>query len=678
MFQRFFFIHRTRSISISRQVWLWAATMLITTSVRAQLNGQIMIGGKSTNNVESLDTTAPDQILLPAIQLSYTWPVTASSTITFTGAYSPNIYSVNPDLSFNATYFGVKGLFYLTNTDAITAEASDRAENSKLLARPSSHFLSSPLSFSPLFSSPLFSSPLFSSPLFSSPPSFQEPFPISEITNKKSDDDRDDSLVQVAISALYTLSEELDLTKIATKGISKSHVEQLKDTRDSISDALSTIADLLDSLGYSESVAQVVVPELEQLQTPLAKLLPQTKPSHTNPAELTVALDALKSVKPESDFLQTPPTPLPGNVSGKTKQILSSLEKPAPFRVQEEDEIPAPVITLITSSTRLREFGYEDLEIREDADDSGATTLATSLTVPLTYSKQNGRAPTAADSLLFGGFFPGNPNDFNATTVAAAFEIFSNSGFSLRPGYQFTRTVYPFDSVYTNSENRLRVEGRAAIAPSSILFGEFALGFRNYLDPLQQIAKIQGSKQNPDTIFQSGAANFRQYSFGIGFAQFIGERWAAGALATFNNNPNLRAYVTNTLSIAKRRAAPQIADDEYTYNLQRYAIFSNARMFWDIDVGIDFSYEHRLYGSTAETTIKGRLGGIIAAQPGRTENGRFVNVSLSKLFPLETRLATIFNSVMLEGILEVAGVTSSDPNYSYNETAFTLNASLAF
>jgi hypothetical protein len=248
----------------------------------------------------------------------------------------------------------------------------------------------------------------------------------------------------------------------------------------------------------------------------------------------------------------------------------------------------------------------------------------------------------------------------------------------VRPGYQFTRTVYPFDSVYTNSENRLRIEGRAALSSSSILFGELALGFRNYLDPLQQSAAIKKTGNNVDTIFSAGSANFTQFSFGFGVAQFIGERWAIGALAAFNDNPNLRAYVTNMLSVAKRRAAPQIADDEYTYNLQRYAIFSNARIFFDMDFGVDLSFEHRKYGSTAETKIKGRLGGIIAAQPGRTEDGNFINASLSKLFPFDNRLAKIFNSVMIEGILEVAGVSSSDPNYSYNETAFTLNASLAF
>lgn len=45
------------------------------------LSGSISLGGQATNNVQSLDTIAPDQILLPAFQLNYDVHLSGVSTI---------------------------------------------------------------------------------------------------------------------------------------------------------------------------------------------------------------------------------------------------------------------------------------------------------------------------------------------------------------------------------------------------------------------------------------------------------------------------------------------------------------------------------------------------------------------------------------------------------------------
>ena len=660
--------------------YFFIALLLLVTSAHAQLTGSISIGGESTNNVESLDTTSPDNILLPAFELSYAWRVATVSSITLTGSYTPSIYSINPDLSYNAIGFGATGVFYLTNTDDIAAETSGHEKNAKPSVNDRS---STPPMNSHLIGLPARRSeemqmlPFAGSSVDAVTPELSQTGSIRSAISDN-DADRNDSLVQIAISALYTLSGELDSTDIPSKGISKSRVTELEALRDSISDALSGVADVLDSIGYSESVAQIITPELEHLQAPMAKLLPQTKPSRADPTLLASAINALKQAKPESDFLQTAPLAIPSTSSPKTRNLLTTLEKPTPLPGTNENEKPTPSMMLITSSTRLRDFGYGDADIIEDADDSNATTLASTLTIPVAYSKRTGRQSTAADSVLFGGVFPGNPNDYASTSFGAAFETMPSSRFSLRPSYEYTRITYPFDSVYTNSENRLRLGTRIELAAPTVLFGEFSLGLRHYLDPLQEIVRVGVLRGRPDTTFQAGASNFSQYSFGFGLAEFIGERWVLGALAAFNDNPNLRAYVTDALTIAKRRAAPQVADDEYTYNLQRFAVFSNARIFWDMDFGTDLSYEHRQYGSVAARRIKGLLGGVVGGLPGRTEVGRFLNASLLKLFPLGTRLAGLFDSFTLEGVLQLADVSSSDPVYSYNETALTLTASLGF
>jgi hypothetical protein len=321
--------------------------------------------------------------------------------------------------------------------------------------------------------------------------------------------------------------------------------------------------------------------------------------------------------------------------------------------------------------------------VHEDVEDSGATTLATLLTIPISWSAHTGTnyspADSTADNNLFGGVFPGNPNDYHSVSFGAAIEGLTSESFALRGSYDYTRATYAFDSVYSNSENRFELLPRLAAGRSTVFFGELSIGFRNYLNPLRisdTVRNLRGKNVRIDS--QVAASKFNQFSYGLGIAQFIGERWVIGVLAAFNNNPNLRAYVTTAQvqTIGKGRivrAAVQIADDEYTYNLSRYSLFSNARIFWDMDVGSDLSYEQRTYGSAV-----GPKGNTIPGGQGRTESGWFFNASLSKLFSFESRLISVFNSSMLEGRMEIASVTASQSLYSYEALSFTVTATLGF
>ena len=627
-------------------------------SARAQLTGSISLGGQATNNVQSLDTIAPDQILMPAFQLNYDVHPSGVSTISLTGSYAPNFYALNPGLSFNETSIGATGIFYLSNQDAITAEALENGSEGAVKPAHASHLFNMereemyPLRF------------------------FSSPNPVPAHSSTSSQVSKNDSLVDLAVTALYALSGELDSTDISPKGISKARVSELEDLRDSISDVISTIADLLDSTGYSESASEVVISELQGVRAPLIALMPLTKPSHTDPTLLDTAIQFLQQAKPEADFLPTAPTPsAPPGASVQTKQIMHSLAIIQPTTAQAE-AASAPNITLLTSSTRLRTFGYNDAAIHEDVDDSGATTMATALTVPVAYTNHAGMNYSLADTLLFGGNYGGNPNDNKMLTFGAAVEGLTSSNFSLRGSYDYTRTDFAFDSVYSNTENRVMLTPRWRMGKSTVLFGEGAVGFKKYIDPLHLTDTVKGPLgRTLKVINQTAGSNFDQFSFGLGLAQFVGERWVFGALTAFNDNPNLRAYVTSaqvgTGAKGKVRAAAQIADDEYTYNLGRFTLFSNARIFADIDFGLDLSYEHRTYGNAA-----GPKGAILDS--GRTENGEFLNASLSKLIPFDERLIGVFNGLMLEAKLEWANVVSTEPIYGYQLADVTFTATLTF
>jgi len=645
----------------------------------AQLSGSIGIGEEATNNVQSLDTTAPDHLLMPAFQLNYDWGLSGVSKLSFSGGYAPSFYAVNPGLSFNETIIGTTGLFYLSNQDAIAAEADAKVVGGEINSRHSSHFTEG--GYDPMNQ-------------LMNPFWVGRPLPIEFRPNNqtKTDDptSASDSIVDLAVSALYTLSGQLDSTDISSQGISKAQVSQYEDLRDSISDVLSSVADILDSTGYSESVLEIVIPELIQLRSPMARLMPQTKQSNSDPKLLESAISLLKQAKPQADFLPSAPMPIGPSIQSATDSNAPPLKKPQAvvtniFHQAPKQETIAPTITLISSSTRLRQFGYSDVFVREDADDSGATTLATSLTIPVSFSTHTGISYTPSDTLLFGGNYGGDPNDSRIFSFGAGIEGLPSANFSIRGSYDYTRTVYAFDSAYTNTENRICLIPRIAVTNSFVLFPEASFGIRNYLDPIHiidTITRVVAGKKDTTTRKYTAGSIFTQFSFGLGGAGFLGGRWVVGALIAFNQNPNLRAYIstaafqqvrTKSNPLKTVRPAVQIADDEYTYNLGRYSLFSNARIFLDIDLGTDFSYEHRLYGSAI-----GPKGYVLPGGQGRTEDCRFLNVSLSKLFPFDDNLAGVFNSLLLECLVAYSDVSASDPFYSYNGTNLTLTANLNF
>ena len=420
---------------------------------------------------------------MPAFQLNYDVHPSGVTTISLTGSYTPSFYNLNPGLSFQETSIGATGLFYLSNQDAISAEAMENGYESESKSGHSSHFQRMENSYMKQYGS-------FEQPnMIPAPPASP---PVHTLSTPQS---KSDSLVEVAVSALSTLSGELDSTEISPKGISKARVSELEDLRDSISDVISTIADLLDSAGYSESISEVIVNELQGIRAPLDAVVLQAKPassamqSHTDPALLDVAINSLQQAKPETDFLSTPPTPsAPPGASIETKQLMHSLTVikttiPGTSAVTAS----APNVTLLTSSTRMRTFGYNDATIHEDVEDSGATTMAAALMVPFAYTNHAGVHYSPADSLLFGGNYDGNPNDNKMLTFGGAVEALTSTAFSLRGAYDYTREDFPFDSVYSNTENRITLTPRLALGKSTVLFGEGAVGFKKYIEPLTVI-----------------------------------------------------------------------------------------------------------------------------------------------------------------------------------------------
>lgn len=260
-------------------------------TARAQFSGSISTGMESSSNIQSLDTSSPDRIFLPALQLNYDWRAAATSRISFGVGLAPNLYSITPALSYTATTLSATGLFYLSNGDAIRAESQSSTESMSAPARvsiPTQGEAQSAAAAGATETAP------------------RQTTKAEQEDNSSSQDEassKSDALVEHAVEGLYSLSGRLDSLENLGKGLSKSQRERLSDLRDSVSEILTTDADLLDSIGYSESAADVIVSELRALRPAVVAVSPKEH------AALDAIIKDLSSAKPSSDFLATPTAP---------------------------------------------------------------------------------------------------------------------------------------------------------------------------------------------------------------------------------------------------------------------------------------------------------------------------------------------------------------------------------
>jgi hypothetical protein len=609
---------------ISVALSILAGFLFAAVSAKAQFSGSVGFELESASNIQRLDTTSPDVIAMPSVVLSYQLNPSAVTQIPATVAWLPGYYGTNTSLSYTAISLAVTPTFYLSHQADITAEA--RSERSTSVGTVPAQNTSEVL-----------------------------PAAVPKQAEHRTDAPSNDQLVGVAITDLYDLSVGLDSTTITPTGLKKSQAQGLEDLRDSISEAAVTVADLLDSLGYSESAVSVLIPELVNLLGPLERLRSHVAPSLSALQDhLNNAIAELRGTIP----LRSDDAITEGTTAARSIEV-------EPIPQLHGDELLEPPITLISAISRLRDFGASDIGLREDLLDSSAKTLATKFTVPVSYYAHTG----AIDSLLSPD---GNPNDSRILGLGAALDIYSSRSAGYRLSFDLIKSTYPFDSVYTNTESRLRLGARFGLGDAAALFGNAAIGFRNYSSTFQFLRQ-QGPKKG--TLTQV-AGDFTQYSLGLGLMFLPSDRFSFGGLAAINRNVNLRAYITNagiSLSKKKIRPAAQIADDEYTYDLTRGAIFATTRLPADIDLGLDLAYEHRTYGTVANKVAQQFVEGA-----GRTDNGTYSTASFSKLIVFDDRVIGVFDGLSLEVQLGYSDIASTDTLYTYSDFDILAGFTLSF
>jgi hypothetical protein len=452
----------------------------------------------------------------------------------------------------------------------------------------------------------------------------------------------------------------LDALDIDTVGISdEDSVDAASDLKDSLSESVLAVSEVLSSQTYSESIQQVLTEELTA-DLKLLHQIPLVKNIRDSIARVISSVKALlNDASAKNDILAMPASPL----DTSKKQLSPAITAV----VKSEDEAQnstenAPDITLINPLTDVTQFSSTDVIIREDVSQRTTLTLATLLSVPIQYEQQTNQPK-------FESF------TYHQISVMPRLSIYPSSSAGLGLTYGYTDNTYPDDTIFTYHENRFRFDGRFGIASAVVLGAQLGIGFRDYVHPL--ITRYDtiggGTKKKPNLKPVYARENFSQSQLGITSTFLVSDRVDIGLGYALTSSPNLRSYLLD-LAVARSPVGGKASDDEYSYDLHRFFLYANSRIFAEINLGLDLAFEQRQYAAAvsrknplAPQTIK-----------TRTDNGTIFAFDLSRDFYLMNRLVSLFDLITPELNLEYSNYTSTVKQFTYNNFSSTLSVTFAF
>ena len=606
-------------------------------NVFAQFTGSLTLSGYRSTNVEGRDSTTPDNTFNPSLDLLYNWSLSDPNSIKFEATVTPNIYTQLNSRSFTKSYFGATGSFYLSNIeDGTKGENPTVALKSQLPNKTTSELPKQPLLVDTIK-------------------------PVITIKPAALD------LAQIASLKLAVLSELLDSFDIDKKGLSSDSTDIASDLKDSVSESVLALSDILASQVFTESISDVVTNELAKLKRIFLQVPMETTHKSEIFKNLEDIIDLLKGGKPQSDILPVPkpstnietPAPVsPTTPSSPTNDLITQALAHLQDGEKETTVLStsnAPIITLVNPQTSFNELSSQDMLLKEDLVPVTKKTLATLLSVPITLEMQTNKDAYKVYSYSTFEFKP-------------RLDYYFSSKASLGATYDLSNTKFPYDTVYEGTENKIRFDSRFEITQGIVFAGELGMGFRTFAHPLQY--QVQTTKR----VIKTGAG-FSHFIFGAAVVFFPTDRLNIGIAAGLTRSSKLRPYLVDLIS-SRSSIGGSANDDSYSYELTRESIFSLWRIFWDINFTLDISYENRKY---ADISIPGRLAARLQLPTGpRTDQGPQFGLNLSKEFLFDNRLVSIFNSFTPVFDIQSSKYTSTQPTFSYKDVTTTLSFEFGF
>jgi hypothetical protein len=600
----------------------------------AQFAGSVSIGGYKSTNVEGRDSSSPDVVLNPSIDLQYNWEISKPSSVRFEATVMPNIYQEVTDRSLIKSFFGISGSFYLSDIEKSAGQ----------------------IAVKPV---PPLQTPPKNKEIKTQIPE-EKPKPVTDVPR---------DISEVVSKDLTNLSELMDSFEILSKGLKPEGIDKFSDLKDSVSETVLALSDILTSQIFTESIAEVVLEEVINQKKIFSGVPMAASEKAILNDKFEIIITELNKANPQSDMLPTPkpkanvqiPVPSSPNSSEETNtlvaQALASLQSEAQISSAKKN---APVLTLINSSSFFSEIGSSDVLVRADLLPLTEKALATLLFVPVILEKQNNRNVYKIYSYSTIDFKP-------------RIDLYFGEKIALAATYDFTSTVFPDDTTHFNDgkEHLLRADGRIELFHNVALALEAGFSSRSYDHPLE--FQIQITPKRTQTY--STASNYSHFLLGGALFVFPFEEFSIGTAIHLTTSSQLRPYISDLLG-TRSLVAGNPTIDQYSYDLTREAIFSQLRFYWDINISADFSYETRQY---ANVQLPPRIAKIVQqSNVERIDKGTTIGFDISRDFYFDSRLISIFTSFTPAIDIQSTNFTSTIKQFSYSDVTTALSFEFGF
>lgn len=586
-----------------------ALLLIAATAARAQFSGNVGLGVNSSSNAAGTDTTAPDRPILPSVDLQYKLALSRMNSLTFEAAANPYYSSVSSNNSYFKYDLGITAAFYLD-------EDSPK-----------------PLPVPPRTTAP---------PVVDTPPAGKGLAPPAPESAKDS--------IEGLATAFEKLSARLDSLDIDATGMSDDSSDAAYSLKDSLSESVAAVAEVLRSGEFTSSVQQVLDEEIGMELGLLAKLSFGQMVNDSIRRVLVASRGLMERATAANDL-----TPL---ASAPIDTLQKALPAPIVAKLRPSEAVAtenAPVITLVDAITDLSESSSQDLTIREDAPTKTSTTLATLLSIPAEYEQQTNSTKYKAFS-------------YTQFTFEPRISYYASEHFGVGATYGFGSHQYPNDTLYTYNENKFRLDGRLSVGSVVVISAQFGMSVAKYLHPFDSVrigprGKIISEYTEP--------SNFSMTAIGLGAAFFLGDRVSLGAAGALTRSSQLHPYLFNAI-LGRSQIGGQASDDPYSYELTRFSAFASTRIFWDISPTFDLAFERREYGKgLVRTNVKANI-------QARTDDGTIATLDLTRLFVFDDRLLGAFDSFTPELTVQYSKYKSTIKQYNYKDTSITLSVAFGF
>jgi hypothetical protein len=409
----------------------------------------------------------------------------------------------------------------------------------------------------------------------------------------------------------------------------------------SITSTVFVLKELLSEEGYSETMKEVIIEELEKIKNHDEVL--RSKPLIT---KLDASLVELNSIVATEDDLYLSNAPLSQIQDGGVRTTTAK---------------SSSAMLVIPDDIGFNDISHNNLYISEDLLGFSSTMNAPRLSVTLESELQENSKTYSSFSYHTIKIHPNFTTNISTVLLGAH--------------YYFTDVNYPNDTLYKYTEHRLWGDLRFEIADGLASVSSVGIGFRNNPYPLQ--IHIRTLPPNPAKIDLVAQSKFTQLSLGSGILYSMSERITIGLFGKLTLNPNIDSLAYSASANQANKSAGPLSTNTYAYDKYGGILSLQTRLPFDIDLGATFDYERRRYPTFKIVRTFNRREVVVSST--RNDDMYYVSATIAKpFFPASDRFAALFTGITPIIDLRYSKLSSSVSTFSYEDLTTTLNISFDF